>query len=132
MLTFALMQRAFSKPELHHTNSFSVDTTISHSGVSSVTEFPRDSEVIEVFNCTAERTSKCKKIGSFSLINAICSRYRLSLLKPIVKALQISNKVSIRVDSRGFLSMQYLIDVGGETTFIEFFFHGATVPILQQ
>ena len=36
-------------------------------------------------------------------------RYKLSLLKPSVKALNQSSKISVRMDKRGFLSLQYMI-----------------------
>ncbi|KRY09486.1 Cell cycle checkpoint protein RAD1, partial [Trichinella patagoniensis] len=69
------------------------------------TEFPRNSDVIEIFSCSESQHRK----------------FRMSLLKPAVKALQLANKVSIRLDNKGFLSIQYMIDFNGETSFIEFF-----------
>lgn len=38
-----------------------------------------------------------------------CSSYKLALLKPCNKALNSSSKVSLRVDQRGFLSIQCMI-----------------------
>ncbi|KRY77094.1 Cell cycle checkpoint protein RAD1 [Trichinella pseudospiralis] len=69
------------------------------------TEFPRNSDVIEIFSCSESQHRK----------------FRMNLLKPAVKALQLANKVSIRLDNKGFLSIQYMIDFNGETSFIEFF-----------
>ncbi|KRX70317.1 Cell cycle checkpoint protein RAD1 [Trichinella sp. T6] len=63
------------------------------------TEFPRNSDVIEIFSCNESQHRK----------------FRMSLLKPAVKALQLANKVSIRLDNKGFLSIQYMIDFNGET-----------------
>ncbi len=36
-------------------------------------------------------------------------RYQLSLIKRSVKALQLADKVSLRIDTRGVLSMQFMI-----------------------
>ena len=48
-------------------------------------------------------------------------RYKIALLKPSTKALDISNKISIRMDNRGFLSLQYMIVTeDGETCYIEY------------
>ena len=47
-------------------------------------------------------------------------RYRVNLLKPTVKSLQLANKISKRIDDRGFLSVQYMINFGAYVTFIEF------------
>uniref|UniRef100_A0A5S6QPS9 Cell cycle checkpoint protein RAD1 n=1 Tax=Trichuris muris TaxID=70415 RepID=A0A5S6QPS9_TRIMR len=69
------------------------------------TEIVRNSEVFEIFSCT-ERN---------------CRKFRISLLKPAVKALQLANKVSLRLNKRGFLAMQFMVSLSGETCFIEFF-----------
>ena len=48
-------------------------------------------------------------------------RYKISLLKPSTKALQLSSKISIRMDSRGFLSLQYMIvNEDGQVCFVEY------------
>ena len=50
------------------------------------------------------------------------SRYKLTLLKPTVKALMSSTKVSIRADNRGFLSLQYMIrNEDGQICFVEYY-----------
>jgi len=49
------------------------------------------------------------------------SSYKTSLLKPSTKALLPSNKVSIRMDERGFLSLQYMIlNEDGQICFVEY------------
>ena len=49
-------------------------------------------------------------------------RYKISLLKPSVKALMVSTRTSMRMDSRGFLSMQYMIRLDdGQICFAEYF-----------
>ncbi|CAI9724797.1 cycle checkpoint RAD1-like [Octopus vulgaris] len=69
-------------------------------------DFPRDSDMIESFQCQATQTN----------------RYKISLLKPSVKALTISSRVSIRVDKRGFLSLQFMIkNEDGQVCFVEFY-----------
>lgn len=49
-------------------------------------------------------------------------RYKLSLIKPSVKALAVSSKVSMRTDHRGFLSLQYMIrNEEGQVCFVEYY-----------
>ncbi|XP_005100665.1 cell cycle checkpoint protein RAD1 [Aplysia californica] len=68
--------------------------------------FPKDSEMVESFECTQTQTN----------------RYKISLLKPSVKALALSTRISIRTDSRGFLSLQYMIRTeDGQICFVEYF-----------
>uniref|UniRef100_A0A8B9JQB8 RAD1 homolog (S. pombe) n=1 Tax=Astyanax mexicanus TaxID=7994 RepID=A0A8B9JQB8_ASTMX len=46
----------------------------------------------------------------------------MSLLKPSTKALALSCKVSVRTDSRGFLSLQYLVrNDDGQICFVEYY-----------
>lgn len=42
-------------------------------------------------------------------LSTVSSRYKLVLLKPCTKALNQSSKISLRVDHRGFLSIQCMI-----------------------
>ena len=50
----------------------------------------------------------------------VCS-YQLTLLKPSTKALSQANKVCIRTDARGFLSLQYMIRFeDGQICFVEY------------
>ncbi|XP_015194516.1 cell cycle checkpoint protein RAD1 isoform X2 [Lepisosteus oculatus] len=49
-------------------------------------------------------------------------RYKMSLLKPSTKALALSCKVSVRMDNRGFLSLQYLVrNEDGQICFVEYY-----------
>ena len=42
-------------------------------------------------------------------------------MKPSTKALQLSSKISIRMDTRGFLSLQYMIlSEEGHVSFVEY------------
>lgn len=69
-------------------------------------DFPKDSDMVESFQCTRTQTN----------------RYKLSLLKPTVKALMLASRISLRTDHRGFLSMQYMIKVeDGQVCFVEYF-----------
>ncbi|XP_071447685.1 cell cycle checkpoint protein RAD1 [Hetaerina americana] len=74
--------------------------------VESQVEIPKDSEMIESFQCTT----------------VAISRYKFSLIKPSMKSLAISTKVSIRTDERGLLCFQYMIKTeDGYTCFVEYF-----------
>ncbi|XP_067106721.1 cell cycle checkpoint protein RAD1 [Osmerus mordax] len=69
-------------------------------------DYPKDSDMMELFQCTKTQTN----------------RYKMSLLKPSTKALALSCKVSVRTDSRGFLSLQYLIrNDDGQICFVEYY-----------
>lgn len=60
-------------------------------------------------------------ISSFSIC-IYFQRYKLSLIKPSVKALSVSSKVSMRTDHRGFLSLQYMIrNEDGQVCFVEYY-----------
>lgn len=69
-------------------------------------ECPKDSELIELFQCSQAQTN----------------RYKTSLVRPAAKALALSNKTSIRTDDRGFLCLQFMIVTeNGHTSFVEFY-----------
>uniref|UniRef100_A0A4W5Q3E5 RAD1 homolog (S. pombe) n=1 Tax=Hucho hucho TaxID=62062 RepID=A0A4W5Q3E5_9TELE len=69
-------------------------------------DYPKDSDMMELFQCTKTQTN----------------RYKMSLLKPSTKALALSCKVSVRTDSRGFLSLQYLVrNDDGQICFVEYY-----------
>ncbi len=61
----------------------------------------------------------------------LTDRYKISLLKPSVKALMLSSRVSIRTDRRGFLSMQYMIKTeDGQVCFVEHFVSFPSMELL--
>ena len=66
--------------------------------------------MMEVFECQKTQSNRYRR-SAFSLHCPAClfCRYKLSLLKCTTKALNQSVKISIRVDNRGFLSLQYMI-----------------------
>ncbi|KTF79211.1 hypothetical protein cypCar_00031910 [Cyprinus carpio] len=61
-------------------------------------DYPKDSDMMELFQCTKIQTNRYEELA-----------YKMSLLKPSTKALALSCKVSVRTDSPGFLSLQYLV-----------------------
>ena len=70
------------------------------------TEISMESEMVEHFEC--KQTLK--------------QRYRLSLLKPSIKPLVAALKVSVRMDARGFLCLQFMMKTDNHhICFIEYF-----------
>ena len=58
---------------------------------------------------------------SFDSQQTQANRFKFALIKPSIKALALASKVSIRMDTRGFLSMQYLIqNEDGSVCFVEY------------
>uniref|UniRef100_A0A914XN71 Cell cycle checkpoint protein RAD1 n=1 Tax=Plectus sambesii TaxID=2011161 RepID=A0A914XN71_9BILA len=69
-------------------------------------DFPADSEIIEKFETKEKHQNK----------------YRLSLIRRVNKTLHLAQKVSIRTDTRGILSMQFMVEQpDNQHIFIEFF-----------
>nr|XP_032831448.1 cell cycle checkpoint protein RAD1 isoform X3 [Petromyzon marinus] len=68
-------------------------------------DFPRDSDMVESFHCTKAQTNQ----------------YKASFLKPSAKALSQASKVSVRMDWRGLLSLQFMIPNDGEVSFVEYY-----------
>lgn len=55
------------------------------------------------------------------------SRYKLTLLKPCQKAVNQSTKISIRMDRRGFLSLQFMILTNDkQICFVEYLVRGVS------
>nr|XP_061800564.1 cell cycle checkpoint protein RAD1-like [Nerophis lumbriciformis] len=69
-------------------------------------DYPKDSDMMELFHCTTTQSN----------------RYKMALLKPSTKALALSCKVSVRTDSRGVLSLQYMVrNDDGQICFVEYY-----------
>ncbi|XP_063242126.1 cell cycle checkpoint protein RAD1 isoform X2 [Bacillus rossius redtenbacheri] len=66
---------------------------------------PKDSELIEAFDCSVKTVS----------------RYQFSYIKPSLKALAISAKASVRINEQGLLCFQYMVPTEVETCFIEYY-----------
>eukprot|EP00117_Sycon_ciliatum_P002533 scpid93855/ scgid2304/ Cell cycle checkpoint protein RAD1; DNA repair exonuclease rad1 homolog; Rad1-like DNA damage checkpoint protein &gt; Cell cycle checkpoint protein RAD1; DNA repair exonuclease rad1 homolog len=72
---------------------------------SSHADYPKDSDMVDCFECRQTQLN----------------RYKVALIKPSTRALHISSKVSLRVDTRGFLSLQYMIkNEDGNVCFVEY------------
>jgi len=80
-------------------------STVGPSGSCQV-DYPKDSEVFEVFDCSR-----------FQMNN-----YKLSLLQPAIKALALSHKTQLRTNEIGILSLQHMIKSEDKTiSFVDFF-----------
>jgi len=66
---------------------------------------PESSDMIELFTCAAQSHAK----------------YRLSLLRNGIKPLTLSEKVSVRMDEREFLCLQYMIRTDQGPVFLEYY-----------
>jgi len=66
---------------------------------------PSSSDMVEHFKCTQPASA----------------RYRLGLLKHGLKPLTLSEKVSVRIDSRDFLCLQYMVRTDQGPAFLEFY-----------
>eukprot|EP00050_Salpingoeca_kvevrii_P000907 m.158236 g.158236 ORF g.158236 m.158236 type:complete len:295 (-) comp10244_c0_seq4:4898-5782(-) len=104
-IVFSELDQTSSLLELHISPDrpwFRISTSGS-AGTSQI-DCPNDSDMVESFTCT----------------QTLVFSYLLKTLKCSEKALSISNKISIRVNAWGFLSMQYLVLVEDQAVFIEF------------
>lgn len=69
-------------------------------------DIPKDSDMVEVFECHARSSHE----------------YGWNLLWPTLKAVNLANKVCIRIDHRGFLSLQCMIkNECGRVCFVEYY-----------
>ena len=85
-------------------NFFSMST--SETAVDFCVEIPFDSEIVS--------HSEVKE--------SICVRYQLSLLRHALKPISMAEKVSIRIDERKLLSIQYMIQLNDDTkSYMEFY-----------
>ncbi|KAA0198978.1 hypothetical protein HAZT_HAZT010767 [Hyalella azteca] len=83
------------------------------------TDIPGDSEMIETFKCSSATSHSYR----MSLLHTTFkfSYMRTQGLHP-VQALAAAQKVSLRVDERGFMCLQFMIKAeGNEIAFVEFF-----------
>ncbi|XP_011868107.1 PREDICTED: cell cycle checkpoint protein RAD1-like isoform X2 [Vollenhovia emeryi] len=69
-------------------------------------DLPHDSDLIDTFQCTSTTTSS----------------FKLTHIKPAMKALSCANKVSIRINNTGLMSFQYMIKTEcGQTCYMEYY-----------
>ncbi|KAK7416330.1 checkpoint clamp complex protein Rad1 [Neonectria punicea] len=79
---------------------------------SSSVDFARGKDLLETFSIQ-ERWSQC---------------YKFDFIKSSTEAMRIANKVSLRGDRQGVLSLQFMVDIeGGKRSFLDFRF----VPFIQ-
>ncbi|KAH6991040.1 Rad1/Rec1/Rad17 [Ilyonectria sp. MPI-CAGE-AT-0026] len=79
---------------------------------SSTVDFARGKDLLETFSIQ-DRWSQC---------------YKFDFIKSSTEAMRIANKVSLRGDGQGVLSLQFMVDVeGGKRSFLDFRF----VPFIQ-
>lgn len=79
---------------------------------SSTVDFARGKDLLETFNIK-ERWSQC---------------FKFDFIKSSTEAMRIASKVSLRGDSQGVLSLQFMVDLeGGKRSFLDFRF----VPFIQ-
>ncbi|VEL34460.1 unnamed protein product [Protopolystoma xenopodis] len=108
-------------------------------GLTGITHFdlPQTSDYIEVFECTQVASTAgdigdcCGPVMESHLKHQAqpapqLARFRFSLLKPAVnRSLNMASRVSMRLNQRGFLSMQYMIPLAdNQVAFVEFFVTG--------
>lgn len=60
-------------------------------------------------------------ISHFHVERLTIAKYKLSVLKHAFKPIALTEKVSIRMDSRDFLCLQYMIKLDEGTSFLEFY-----------
>lgn len=67
--------------------------------------------MMQVFECQETLQHKYIHECRFDVVvyAMLLCRYKLALLKPCQKAVNQSTKISIRMDRRGFLSLQFMI-----------------------
>lgn len=71
-------------------------------------ELPHNTELVDAFQCTVESKSY----------------YRLTHIRPAMKAISCSNKVSLRTNANDLLCFQYMVkteDGNGPTCFVEYY-----------
>ncbi|QPC74748.1 hypothetical protein HYE68_005500 [Fusarium pseudograminearum] len=68
-------------------------------------------------------------LETFTIQDRWSQAYKFDFIKNSTEAMRIANKVSLRGDSQGVLSMQFMVDIeGGKRSFLDFRF----VPFLQE
>ena len=76
---------------------------------------------------STELRENCVQAIAFPPAGFLCQkhashRYRIALIKPCIRALSVADKVSVRIDIRGFLSLQFLVkNEDGQISFVEFY-----------
>jgi cell cycle checkpoint protein len=59
---------------------------------------------------------------TFTVSSRWAQSYRFDFIRYAVEALKLASKVSIRGDSQGVLSLQFMVEVDGNNHFVDFLF----------
>jgi len=74
-------------------------------------------------SATVEFSKDPQLLETFYVPKRVVNTYKYSLIKGATRAMSMANKVSIRGDEQGVLSMQFMIEVeGGGVSFVDFRF----------
>jgi cell cycle checkpoint protein len=89
-------------------------------------DYPNDREVLEFFECGQSMKFQCVRVVPFNESSPqipLHFSYTFDVLHHAVRALAVSVKVSIRIDSEGVMSLQFLMPSGPSSerkTWMEF------------
>jgi len=72
-------------------------------------------------DCTVTIPESSDMAEHFKCSQPAAARYRLNLLKHGIKPLSLSEKISVRIDSRDFLCLQYMVRTDQGPAFLEFY-----------
>jgi len=72
-------------------------------------------------DCTVEIPDNSDIVETFVSSSISSARYKLASLKHGIKPLTLSEKVSVRMDSRDFLCLQYMVRTDDGPAFLEFY-----------
>jgi len=72
-------------------------------------------------DCSVEIPDNSDIVETFSSSAISSARYKLASLKHGIKPLSLSEKVSVRMDSRDFLCLQYMVRTDDGPAFLEFY-----------
>lgn len=72
-------------------------------------------------DCTVTVPSNSNMIELFKSESTSTARYRLAMMKNGLKPLPLSEKVSVRMDERDFLCLQYMVRTDDGPAFLEFY-----------
>jgi len=72
-------------------------------------------------DCSITIPSSSDMVEVFTSSNTSSAKYKLALLKHGIKPLSMSQKVSIRMDERDFLCLQYMVRTDKGPAFLEFY-----------
>jgi len=72
-------------------------------------------------DCNVSVPSTSDMVENFTSSSVSSAKYKLSLMKNGIKPLSLSEKVSVRMDDRDFLCLQYMVRTENGPAFLEFY-----------